>query len=53
MILPHPDVTGYMIFEAFYYKKWLGAMRKLRAKIIANLGRNKVAEMHKFIQFLA
>ena len=49
MILPHPDVADYMIFKASHYKKWLGAMRKLRAKIIMKLGRTKLAEMHKLI----
>ena len=49
MILPHPDVADYMIFKASHYKKWLEAMRKLRAKIIMKLGRTKLAEMHKLI----
>ena len=49
MILPHPDVADYMIFKASHYKKWLGAMRKLRAKIIMKLGSTKLAEMHKLI----
>ena len=49
MILPHPDVAEHMIFKTSHYKKWLIAMRNLRATIIAKLGNTKLTEMHKLI----
>ena len=49
MILPHPDVAGFMEFKASNYEKWLGSMRKLRRKIIAKLGNSSFIEMHKWI----
>jgi hypothetical protein len=49
MILPHPDVAGYMEFKASHYEKWLSGMRKLRAKIVSQLGSTKLSEMHKWI----
>jgi NAD(P)-dependent dehydrogenase (short-subunit alcohol dehydrogenase family) len=49
LILPHPDVAGYMEFKASHYEKWLSGMRKLRAKIVSQLGGTKLSEMHKWI----
>ena len=49
MILPHPDVAGYMEFKASHYEKWLTGMRKLRTKIITKLGSTKLSDMHKWI----
>jgi NAD(P)-dependent dehydrogenase (short-subunit alcohol dehydrogenase family) len=49
MILPHPEVAGYMEFKASHYEKWLDSMRNLRAKIITKLGNTKLTEMHKWI----
>ena len=49
MILPHPDVAGFMEFKASNYEKWLGSMRKLRSKIITKLGNSNFIEMHKWM----
>ena len=45
----YPDVAGYMEFKASHYEKWLSGMRKLRAKIVNQLGDTKLSEMHKWI----
>jgi len=49
MILPQPEVAEYMIFKALHYKKWLIAMRELRAKAIAKLGRADLTELYELI----
>ena len=49
IILPHPEVAEYMIFKASHYKKWLIAMRELRAKVIAKLGSADLTEIYELI----
>ena len=49
LILPHPQVADYMAFKATEPDKWLAAMRKLRARLIAKLGRLDLAQMHKWM----
>ena len=49
LILPHPQVADYMAFKATEPEKWLSAMRKLRARLIAKLGRLDLAQMHKWM----
>jgi len=49
MIMPHPEVAEYMIFSGSHYKKWLIAMRKLRAKVIAKLGSADLTEIYELI----
>ena len=49
LILPHPQVADYMAFKATEPDKWLSAMRKLRARLIAKLGRLDLAQMHKWM----
>ena len=49
LILPHPDVAQYIQFKSADYDKWLGAMRKLRRKIIDEVGNTELTEMHKLI----
>ena len=34
LILPHPEVLTYMQRKATDYDRWLGGMRRLRAKIM-------------------
>ena len=49
LILPHPEVSDYMVFKAKEPDKWLAAMRKLRARLVAKLGRLDLAQMHKWM----
>ena len=49
LILPHPQVADYMVFKAKEPDKWLAAMRKLRARLVAKLGRLDLAQMHKWM----
>ena len=49
LILPHPEVADYMVFKAKEPDKWLAAMRKLRARLVAKLGRLDLAQMHKWM----
>ena len=49
LILPHPQVADYMVFKAKEPDKWLAAMRKLRARLVAKLGSLYLAQMHKWM----
>ncbi|MDA7484861.1 SDR family NAD(P)-dependent oxidoreductase [Planktomarina temperata] len=49
LILPHPQVADYMAFKAMEPEKWLAAMRKLRARLMAKLGKLDLAQMHKWM----
>jgi len=49
LILPHPEVEQYIQFKAGNYDKWLGAMRKLRSKVIDESGSTRMEVMHKLI----
>ena len=49
LILPHPQVADYMVFKATEPDKWLSAMRKLRARLVAELGKLDLAQMHKWM----
>ncbi len=49
LILPHPEVEQYIQFKAGNYDKWLGAMRKLRSKVIDAGGSTRMEVMHKLI----
>ena len=49
LILPHPQVADYMVFKATEPDKWLSAMRKLRARLVAKLGKLDLAQMHKWM----
>ena len=39
LVLPHPEVLTYMQRKTGDYDRWLGGMRKLRAKVMAMAGR--------------
>jgi NAD(P)-dependent dehydrogenase (short-subunit alcohol dehydrogenase family) len=49
LILPHPDVEQYIQFKTGNYDRWLGGMRKLRRKIIDDIGSTRLEEMHKLV----
>lgn len=49
LILPHPDVAQFIQFKSANYDKWLGAMRKLRGKIIDEIGTTDLEAMHKLV----
>ena len=49
LILPHPDVEQYIQFKAGNYDRWLGGMRKLRRKIVDEIGSTRLEDMHKLV----
>ena len=49
LILPHPDVEQFIQFKAGNYDRWLGGMRKLRRKIIDEIGSTRLEDMHKLV----
>ncbi len=49
LILPHADVEQFIQFKAANYDRWLGSMRKLRRKIINEVGSTQLSEMHKLV----
>ncbi|MFK7860998.1 MAG: SDR family oxidoreductase [Granulosicoccus sp.] len=49
LILPHPDVAQFIQFKSANYDKWLGAMRKLRSRVIDEVGSTDLEAMHKLV----
>ncbi|WP_108816686.1 SDR family oxidoreductase [Loktanella sp. Alg231-35] len=49
LILPHADVAQFIQFKSANYDKWLGAMRKLRSKIVDEIGSTDLEAMHKLV----
>ncbi len=49
LILPHPDVEQFIQFKSANYDRWLSGMRKLRRKIVSEIGSTKLEEMHKLV----
>lgn len=49
LILPHPDVAQFIQYKTADYDRWLGGMRKLRRKILSEIGSTRLEEMHKLI----
>ena len=49
LILPHPDVEQFIQFKSANYDRWLSGMRKLRCKIVSEIGSTKLEEMHKLV----
>jgi hypothetical protein len=49
LILPHPQVETYRQTKADNYDRWIHGMRRLRARIVGELGTTDVKVMHKMI----
>jgi len=49
LILPHPEVAQFIQFKSANYDKWLGAMRKLRNRVIDEVGSTDLEAMHKLV----
>ncbi len=49
LILPHPDVEQFIQFKTANYDRWLGGMRKLRRKIVDEIGSTRLEDMHKLV----
>lgn len=49
LILPHPEVEQFIQFKTANYDRWLGGMRKLRRKIIEEIGSTRLEDMHKLV----
>lgn len=49
LILPHEQVAKYIQFKSTDYDRWLGAMRKLRSRIIDEVGTTRVEDMHRLV----
>lgn len=49
LILPHPEVEQFIQFKTGNYDRWLGGMRKLRCKIIDDIGSTRLEDMHKLV----
>ncbi len=48
LILPHPEVDEYRLHKADY-DRWIGGMRRLRAKIVGEIGTTRLQDMHKLV----
>ncbi|MFT5115459.1 MAG: NAD(P)-dependent dehydrogenase (short-subunit alcohol dehydrogenase family) [Parasphingorhabdus sp.] len=49
LILPHPEVEGFIKFKTANYDRWLGGMRKLRRNILIKIGNTRLQDMHKLV----
>lgn len=49
LILPHPQVEAYRQTKATDYERWIHGMRRLRARIVGEVGTTDVKAMHKLI----
>lgn len=49
LILPHPEVATYVRHKGNDTDRWIGAMRKLRSRIIDEIGTTRVADMHRLV----
>jgi len=49
LILPHPVVAKYIQFKSSDYDRWLGSMRKLRSRIVDEIGSTELQKMHKLV----
>lgn len=49
LILPHPQVQHYSERKSADYDRWLSAMRRLRRKILDEVGSTQLDQMHKLV----
>ena len=49
LILPHPQVADYVLAKARNPERWLGGMRKLRRRVIGELGSEDLKDIHKLV----
>ena len=49
LILPHPEVEQFIQFKSANYNRWLGGMRKLRRKVLNQIGTARPQDIHKFV----
>ena len=49
LILPHAEVEQFIQFKAGNYDRRLGGMRKLRRKIVDEIGSTRLEDMHKLV----
>ena len=49
LILPHPQVEKFHQYKAADYNRWIRGMRRLRAKIIDQIGTTNLESMHKLV----
>jgi NAD(P)-dependent dehydrogenase (short-subunit alcohol dehydrogenase family) len=49
LILPHADVAKSIQLKSSDYDRWLGSMRKLRGRIVEEIGSTELEKMHKLV----
>ena len=49
LILPHPQVKQYCERKSADYDRWITGMRRLRARIVKQLGSTRIERMHKLV----
>jgi NAD(P)-dependent dehydrogenase (short-subunit alcohol dehydrogenase family) len=49
LILPHPEAATYIRHKATDTDRWIGAMRKLRSRIIDEIGTTRLEDMHRLV----
>jgi hypothetical protein len=49
LILQHAEVEQFIQYKTANYDRWLGCMRKLRRKIVSEIGSTRLEDMHKLV----
>ena len=49
LILPHPQVQAYCERKAADHDRWISGMRRLRSRIVGELGSTRLQDMHKLV----